>query len=208
VKNIYYPLRIFIVIILAFSAQSLSAQHDDVHPDPMAEAAAAMRKREFTRAEQIYRGLLRQNPDDVNVQHLLAHSLMYQNRFEETDVMLKKMLMADTGLAGTYWYMGLSAERQQKDSFATVCFLKYIQKTPRTDIQNVSAWLHAASGYRRMMHKQGITYVQSEHMIFLYQQYLQVAPTEPHADEIRYFIEQVKMRRPKGNGIFVWTEED
>lgn len=204
-----FKVRLILFALFTINAAfPVLAQEDDVHPDPLTHAASAMRKRQFRQAEEIYRGLLSQNPGDVYVQQLLSHTLMYQNRYREADSMLRRMHEADTGLPGTYWYMGLSAERQGKDSLAIVNFKTYIRKTPRTDIQNVSAWLHIGSAYRRMMHTKGLNAARTDEMIYYYQQYLELAPTEPHADEIRYFIEQVKMRKPKPGQLLIWTEED
>jgi tetratricopeptide (TPR) repeat protein len=150
--------------------------------------------------------MLVQHPLDNDILHLLSHTLIFQSRFSEADSMLKKVLESDTNLAGTYWYMGLSAERQGLNLKAVGCFKKYVAKTANPLNVNVSAWLHAASGYRRMMRKDGINTAQFDEMLYLYNQYLEAMPTEVYADSVRDFIERVKPKKPMPGQKLIWDE--
>lgn len=189
--------------IIALPAYS---QDDDEGTDPLTEASMAMRQRQFLKAENIYRAMLVRHPDDVTVKQLLTHALINQNKFRDADSMLRRMVAEDTSNAGNYWYCGLSAERQQKDSLAITCFLTYIRKTTVQDQRNINAWLHAGSGYRRMMHVRGITADQLEKMIFYYEQYLILAETDPYAEDLRLFLAEVKTRRPAAGELLIWAE--
>jgi tetratricopeptide (TPR) repeat protein len=183
-----------------------SAQDEDESLSELAQAQQAIRKKEFLRAEHICRKMLVQHPLDNDIRHLLSHTLIFQSRFSEADSMLKKVLESDTNLAGTYWYMGLSAERQGLNLKAVGCFKKYVAKTANPLNVNVSAWLHAASGYRRMMRKDGINTAQFDEMLYLYNQYLEAMPTEVYADSVRDFIERVKPKKPMPGQKLIWDE--
>jgi hypothetical protein len=102
--------------------------------------------------------------------------------------------------------MGLSAERQGKNLKAVDLFKKYVVKTANPLNVNVSAWLHAASGYRRMMRKEGINTAQFDEMLYLYNQYLEAMPTEVYADSVRDFIERAKPKKPMPGQKLIWDE--
>lgn len=182
------------------------AQDDDEQLSELATAQQAMRKKEFLKAEHICLRMLAQHPTDNDIRHLLSHALIFQSRFTEADSLLKKVLESDTNLAGTYWFMGLSAERQNKNLTAVHHFKKYIAKTANPLNVNVSAWLHAASGYRRMMRSDGITTAQFDEMVYLYNHYLEAMPTEVYAETVRDFLERVKSRKPAPGQKLVWDE--
>ncbi len=192
--------------MLLFLPAITFAQDEDESLSELAQAQQAIRKKEFLKAEHICRRMLAQHPLDNDIRHLLSHALIFQSRFGEADSLLRKVLESDTNLAGSYWYMGLSAERQGKDLMAVGLFKKYVLKTPNPLNVNVSAWLHAASGYRRMMRKDGINTAQFDEMIYLYNQYLEAMPTEVYADSVREFVERVKPRKPSPGQKLVLDE--
>jgi tetratricopeptide (TPR) repeat protein len=195
-----------IVVMLCLLPMAITAQDDDESLSDLAQAREAMRKKEFLKAEHICLRMLAQHPTDNDIRHLLSHALVFQSRFAEADSLLKKVLESDTNLAGTYWYMGLSAERQNKNLTAVYHFKKYLTKTANPLNINVSAWLHAASGYRRMMRNEGITTAQFDEMVYLYNHYLEAMPTEVYAETVRDFLERVKSRKPAPGQKLVWDE--
>lgn len=201
------PLLLSLFLLLS-PALSLQAQDDDESTDPLTEASMAMRQRQYLKAEGIYRGWLRTHPDDVKVKQLLSHALINQKKFSEADSMLRRLVEADTAEPGNYWYCGLSAERQLKDSLAVVHFKKYIRKTANPDNLNVSAWLHIGSGYRRMMHTGGISQLQFDDMLLSYENYLLLNPTDPYGGDLRLFMDAVKPRRPEPGEKLVWDEKN
>lgn len=185
---------------------SVTAQDDDESLSELAQAQQAIRRKEFLKAEHICQRMLVHHPGDNDIRHLLSHAIIFQSRFSEADSLLKKVLESDTNLAGTYWYMGLSAERQNKNLTAVYHFKKYIAKTANPLNVNVSAWLHAASGYRRMMRSEGITTAQFDEMVYLYNHYLEAMPTEVYAEAVRDFLDRVKSRKPAQGQKLVWDE--
>lgn len=184
------------------------AQDDDESISDLAQAQQAMRRKEFLKAEHICLRMLAQHPTDSDIRHLLAHALIFQTRYSEADSLLRRVLESDTNLAGTYWYMGLSAERQGKDLNAVYLFKKYLSKTPNSLNTNVSAWLHTASGFRRMMHKNGINTAQFDEMIYLYKHYLELNPTDEYAHEIHDFMDRVRQKRPQSGQLLIWDEQE
>lgn len=201
------PLLLSFFLLLS-PVVSLQAQDDDEGTDPLTEAATAMRRRDYLKAEGIYRGWLRTHPEDVHVKQLLSHALINQKKFSEADSMLRRMVEADTSEAGNYWYCGLSAERQLKDSLAVVHFKKYIRKMANPDNLNVSAWLHIGSAYRRMMHGTGIGQYQFDDMLLCYENYLALNPTDPYSEDLRLFMDDVRSRRPGPGEKLVWDEKN
>ncbi|MBL7900888.1 MAG: tetratricopeptide repeat protein [Bacteroidia bacterium] len=195
-------LPLFFVIFLWIPVQ---AQEDDETTDPLTQAARAMNQRRFTEAEKIYASLLLKTPQDVALQQLWVHALINLKRHDEADSMLRRMTDRDTNEGGNYWYRGLNFERQQKDSLAIGFFKLYIAKAGHKNGFNISAWLHAGSGFRRMMHKDGISNRQVEEMVYLFEQYIGLNPTDPYNTELEYFITEVKSRKPS-SGRLVWDE--
>jgi predicted Zn-dependent protease len=190
---------------LTFSA---IAQDDDAPVGKMAEASRAMNNRQFKDAEEIYRGLIRQNPEDMALQQLLCHALMNQKKFDECDSMLRRMVEKDSNNGGNYWYMGMSAERQKQDSIAVNCFKTYIRKTESFTQHNVKAWLHVGSSYRRLMRDTGITAAQCSDMIYHYEKYLKLNPADPYLPAISNFLVEVKKRKPEGTARLKWDEQN
>lgn len=205
-KHISANLSKIIVFLLLSLPVTAFSQDDDESVSELSQAQQAMRRKEFLKAEHICLRMLAQHPADNDIRHLLSHALIFQSRYSEADSLLRRVLESDTNLAGTYWYMGLSAERQGRDLQAVRLFKKYISKTANPLNVNVSAWLHAASGYRRMMRKDGINTAQFDEMIYLYNQYLEAAPTEVYADSVREFSERVKPRKPAPGQKLIWDE--
>ncbi|MBM3399850.1 MAG: hypothetical protein FJY15_04710 [Bacteroidetes bacterium] len=206
-KHISANLLKLIVLMLSLLSLPAFAQDDDESLSEIAQVQQAIRKKEFLKAEHICLRMLSKHPTDNDIRHLLSHALIFQLRFPEADSLLRKVLESDTNLPGTYWYMGLSAERQGKDLKAVGLFKEYVAKTPNPLNVNVSAWLHAASGFRRMMHKEGINTAQFDEMIYLYNHYLEAIPTEVYADNIQTFIENVKLRKPIPGQKLIWDEK-
>lgn len=205
-KHISANLSKIIVFLLLSLPVTAFSQDDDESVSELAQAQQAMRRKEFLKAEHICLRMLAQHPADNDIRHLLSHALIFQSRYSEADSLLRRVLESDTNLAGTYWYMGLSAERQGKDLVAVGLFKKYVSKTPNPLNVNMSAWLHAASGYRRMMRKEGINTAQFDEMLYLYNQYLEAMPTEVYSDSVREFIERVKPRKPAPGQKLIWDE--
>lgn len=198
--------KLYTVLLIIFLANPLLAQEEDESAGLLEEAARAMNQRNFSRAEEIYRILIQQNKDDATLQQLLCHALINQKEFRECDSMLRRMVERDTNNAGNYWYMGLSAERQRKDSIAALGFKYYILKEKNIRGRNVKAWLHVGSAYRRMMHDSGISRDQCLEMIHYYKQYLQLNPGDPYAADLQLFIENVSLRIPNSGERLIWDE--
>jgi tetratricopeptide (TPR) repeat protein len=198
-------LKLIIPILLLYPAHSF-AQDDDESLGELAQIQSAIRRKEFLKAEHLCMQQLRVHPTDNDLKHLLAHSLIFQQRYSEADSLLRRVLESDTNLAGTYWFMGLSAERQGKNLNAVYQFKKYIAKTPNPLNVNTRAWLHAASGYRRMMRKEGIDSRQFDEMLYLYNHYLEAMPTEVYSDQIREFLDRVRPKKPMPGQKLIWDE--
>jgi hypothetical protein len=134
--------------------------------------------------------------------------LISEKKFMEADSLLRRLQEADTNNAGNYWFMGISAMNQSKDSVAVDCYKYYLRKTENNPGQNAKGWLYVGSAYRRIMHGKGIAMLQFDDMVYHYKHYLQVNPSDPYAPEIEKFIEAVKPKRPAENGILVWDESN
>lgn len=200
-------LQIAGTLLLFFSAAPAMAQeYDDKPGGPYAEASQAMRNKEYYRAAQLYRGMLKKTPEDVSLQQLLCHALILNKDFMEADSILQALNEADTNNAGNYWYMGISAERQAKDSVAAVCFKKYLGKTEGSPSQKSKGWLYAGSAWRRLMHTHGISLAQTEDLIYCYQTYLSRNPTDPFGGALQKFIDQLKARKPEAGSLLIWDE--
>jgi tetratricopeptide (TPR) repeat protein len=167
-----------------------------------------MRDRRFREAEEIYRSLLKQNPDDISVKQLLSHALINEKKFLEADSLLRRLVEADSNNAGNYWYQGISAMNQKQDSLAIVLYKTHIRKSEDKPNQKTKAWLFIGSAYRRLMQDSGINRTQFDDMLYHYKRYLVLNPYDPFATEIQKFIETVTPKRPEENGVLRWNEKN
>jgi hypothetical protein len=56
------------------------------------------------------------------------------------------------------------------------------------------------------MHKQGVSRMQFDEMLYLYNHYLEQMPTDLYADDIREFISRAKSRQPVPGKKLIWDE--
>jgi tetratricopeptide (TPR) repeat protein len=176
--------------------------------DEMTLARIAMSQRKYADAELLYRSQVEKHPDDQSLKHMLVQSMIPQKKFQESDSMLRKWIEKDSNNAGNYWYKGLLAEHQLQDSTVIVWFKKFIVKSAKSHNENPKAWLHVGSGYRRMMHKTGISAKQVDDLVSHYEKYLEKYPQEVYGDDMRWFIEQLKSRKPKDGELLLWDEQE
>ena len=103
---------IFLFFLLCGMVGNLMAQDFDDEVSPQAKAAAAMRTKRYREAENLYRQMLEKNPESMTYKHMLSHSLILQERYGESDSLLRVAYLQDSMHPGTFWYFGISAERQ------------------------------------------------------------------------------------------------
>jgi tetratricopeptide (TPR) repeat protein len=173
---------------------------------PVREAAQAMRSRQFIKAEYIYRNMLASDPTSNTTRQLLSHSLIMQGRYFEADSINRSIILKDSMVAGSYWYLALSAERQDQYDRAVYLFDRYLDKTKGQSTQNQSAWLHMGSNLRRKMHQQGINEEEWGLMQHYYKQYLSGNPPDPYVDSLYAFLDEVRRRRPAPGSKLIWDE--
>lgn len=200
--------KIFLITLMMVGGGLMAQDFDDA-VSPEAQAAAAMRTKRYREAENIYRQLLQRNPESMTNKHLLAHSLLLQKRFEESDSFLRVAYLQDSTNPGTYWYFGISAERQDRYNEAYGFFRRYIQRSQdkRLSEFNQSAWLHAGAAYRRKMHSDGINYTEWADMVYCLENYLQAQPADPLVPQLRDFLDAVRLRQPRKGEKLVWAEQ-
>jgi tetratricopeptide (TPR) repeat protein len=186
-----------------------SAQDFDDAVSPEAQAAAAMRSKRYREAENIYRSMLQRNPESMTSKHLLSHALLMQQKYSESDSLLRVAYLQDSTHPGTYWYFGISSERQDQYDAAYSFFRRYIQKSEQKRLQefNQSAWLHAGSALRRKMHTQGIDADEWANMVYCYESYMQAQPADPLVPQLRDFVDAVRLKQPRGGQKLLWTEQ-
>lgn len=200
----------WVFLFLAMAMGTLvSAQDFDDAVSPEAQAAAAMRSKRYREAENIYRSLLQRNPESMTNKHLLSHALLLQQKFSESDSLLRVAYLQDSTHPGTYWYFGISAERQDQYDRAYGFFRRYIEKSEMKRLQefNQSAWLHAGSALRRKMHGQGISVNEWADMVYCYESYMQAQPADPLVTQLKEFVDAVRLRQPRGGEKLLWSEQ-
>ena len=198
---------IFLFFLLCGMAGNLLAQDFDDEVSPQAKAAAAMRTKRYREAENLYLQMLEKNPESMTYKHLLSHSLILQERYGESDSFLRVAYLQDSMHPGTFWYFGISAERQDQYDRAYGFFRRYIDKSKRFSEFNQSAWLHAGSAYRRKMHTLGINSMEWSDMVYCYENYLQAQPADPLVPQLQDFLDAVRLKQPRGGQKLVWTEQ-
>lgn len=196
----------FLCICLLVSPLVAQPGLEDGPEAPAREAAQAMRSRQFIKAEYIYRNMLASDPTSNTTRQLLSHALIMQGRYFEADSINRSIIVKDSMVAGSYWYLALSAERQDQYDRAVYLFDRYLDKTKGQSTQNQSAWLHMGSNLRRKMHQQGIDEEEWGLMQHYYKQYLSGNPPDPYVDSLYAFLDEVRRRRPAPGTKLVWDE--
>lgn len=199
---------IFLFLFLCGSIAAWGQDFDDA-VSPEAQAASAMRTKRYREAENIYRQMLQRNPESMTNKHLLSHALLLQQRFNESDSLLRVAYTQDSSHPGTFWYFGISAERQDEFDRAYGFFRRYIQKSEEKRLSefNQSAWLHAGSAYRRKMHATGVNVTEWSDMVYCYENYLQAQPADPLVPQLRDFLDAVRLKQPRMGEKLLWTEQ-
>lgn len=198
---------LFLFAAMLWKATPVMAQEDE-SKDELGQAAEAMRKGQFLKAETIYRRLIVKNPDDIAMKHLLCHALMNRSKFRECDSLLKEVMKLDTNNIGTYWYLALSANRQRDDTLTEQRFGYYISKFKESNAFDKKAYLQAGSALRRLMKDSGIDYAQAERLQMYYQNYIELSPTDPVIASMKDFLEALKKRLPAEGERLQWDGVD
>ena len=200
--------KVFTILASLAMIFSINAQDDSEELDPISAINQAIRKKDYVQAENLCRFELSKHPGDNALRLLYSHALILHSKYSIADSLLRKVEEDDTAEAGVAWFIGLSAERQLRDSLAVVYFKQYIRKTKNPLNLNVSAWLHIGSAYRRMMHEKGIISWQVEDMISNYILYIEANPTDPYIGMLQEFSEAVKLRMPAAGERLIWDEKE
>lgn len=188
------------------------AQYGDEPVMPLQMAAQAMKGGHFFRAETIYRAEIERNNDD-ETKRLLSSALILQGKYHEADTLLRGLVMKDTNAEGNYWYLAMSADRQNQYDRAVFLYKKYmtkarlrIQNSHGDATENPKAWLHIGSVLRRKMHNEGITEKEWIEMMYNYEVYLKMVPNDPYALGIEDFMNKAREKRPEPNKKLLWEE--
>lgn len=181
---------------------------------PMALANRYMAQGQYKLAESIFRDEL--NRTDVPaVRQQLCNALIMQKKYYEADTMLRGLVLLDSNAEGNYWFLAISADRQEKSDVALMLYKKYIRKaqqriqtTHSVETENPKAWLKMGSIFRRKMHTKGINDAEWVEMVYDYEVYLRMNPTDQFAFNLQEFVDQVRLRRPDPmGGVLVWDEK-
>jgi tetratricopeptide (TPR) repeat protein len=181
---------------------------------PMVLANRYMVQGQYKSAENIYRDELNRN-DVPAVRQQLCNALIMQKQYYEADTMLRGLVLLDSNAEGNYWFLAISADRQEKSDLALMLYKKYIRKaqqriqnTHSVETENAKAWLKMGSIFRRKMHAKGINDAEWVEMVYDYEVYLRMNPTDQFAFNLQEFVDQVRLRRPDPmGGVLVWDEK-
>jgi tetratricopeptide (TPR) repeat protein len=181
---------------------------------PMVLANRYMVQGQYKSAENIYRDELNRN-DVPAVRQQLCNALIMQKQYYEADTMLRGLVLLDSNAEGNYWFLAISADRQEKSDVALMLYKKYIRKaqqriqnTHSVETENAKAWLKMGSIFRRKMHAKGINDAEWVEMVYDYEVYLRMNPTDQFAFNLQEFVDQVRLRRPDPmGGVLVWDEK-
>lgn len=204
-----------LVSFTAFGQVHYNAQSgmDDDMP-PMALANRYMAQGQYKLAEEIFRDELNRN-DVPAVKQQLSNALIMQKKYHEADTMLRNLVMLDSNSEGNYWFLAISADRQEKDDLALFLYKKYIKKaqqrilnTRSVETENPKVWLKMGSIIRRKMHVKGINDQEWIEMVYDYEVYLKMNPGDPFASNLQDFVDRVRLKRPDPmGGNLVWDEK-
>ena len=223
--------KILLILLLTLASQAFCQHGDGDVGDPGAPPRVLigryLKEGHWRRAEGLIRQEMVRDSSDYYKKLLCwtmieqAGQLIEKNKenataqFKEAEHMLHDIMLRDSNDEGVYWYLAMSASKQDQGERALGLYKRYIQKAryrasklPGTEVENPKAWLHMGAVFRRKMHDKGINDQEWIEMVYDFEVYLRMNPDDPYAFNLQDFLDHVRLKRPEPNGVLVWDEKN
>lgn len=160
---------------------------------------------QLDKAEQTFREGIDKEPENLIYQCQLGLTLINQEKYNEAQEVLDKVLKQDSNQVAALWYSGIGNYQAGNDRAAIKHFEKALNYFDTTSGQYYSANWFIGKSYSNLLRTEGLTYDETDRMFESYEEYLRFQPDADDADEIREYVERKKKRRPSDN-VKKWVD--
>lgn len=160
---------------------------------------------QLDKAEQTFREGIDKEPENLIYQCQLGLTLINQEKYNEAQEVLDKVLEQDSNQVAALWYSGIGNYQAGNDRAAIKHFEKALNYFDTTSGQYYSANWFIGKSYSNLLRTEGLTYDETDRMFESYDEYLRFQPDADDADEIREYVERKKKRRPSDN-VKKWVD--
>jgi len=160
---------------------------------------------QLDKAEQTFREGIDKEPENLIYQCQLGLTLINQEKYNEAQEVLDKVLKQDSNQVAALWYSGIGNYQAGNDRAAIKHFEKGLNYFDNTSGQHYTAYWYIGKSYSYLLRTEGLTYDETDRMFESYEEYLRFQPDADDADEIREYVERKKKRRPSDN-VKKWVD--
>jgi tetratricopeptide (TPR) repeat protein len=160
---------------------------------------------QLDKAERTFRKGIKAEPGNLIYQCQLGLSLIKQEKYNEAEEILNKVLDADSTNIGANWYSGIGAFKSGKDRKAIQHFERALSLLDINSGQYYSANWYIGKSYSILLKTEGLTYKETDRMFECYEEYLRLQPDAKDSEQIREYVDRKKKRRPSEN-VIKWID--
>ena len=164
-----------------------------------------LNKGDFDGAEKAFRKGIKADTDNDVLQCQLGLTLIQKKKYDEAEVVLDKVLKADSLHIGANWYSGIGSYQNAKDRKAIMHFERALALLEKTAGQYFGANWYIGKSYSNLLKLEGLTYSETDRMFECFEEYLRLQPNAEDSKQIREYVDRKKKRRP-GTNVKIWRD--
>jgi tetratricopeptide (TPR) repeat protein len=180
----------------------LSAFGQDSYLD---KGNSLLSKGDFGGAEKAFRKGIKADPDNDILKCQLGLTLIKKKEYGEAELVLDKVLKADSMHIGANWYSGIGCYQNAKDRKAIMHFERVMPLLDKNMGQYFGANWYIGKSYSNLLKLEGLTYTETDRMFDCFEEYLRLQPNAEDSNQIREYVDRKKKRRP-GSNVKLWMD--
>lgn len=190
--------KIFLLFIL-YSGMYFSQDYID-------NGNVLMSENKFSKAENVFREGLKQEPDNLIFKSQLALTLIEQDKNDQAEKIIVEVLKKDPSFPAALWYGGLNNFSKKKPDFRKA--LSYFEKLYKLIDKNSKQYsalnFYIGKSYQKLLYKEGLSYDEVDRMIEAYNKYVESEPDAENIINVKSFVERIQNNRP-GRNVEKWV---
>lgn len=194
-KKIILPIILFLTAILTTFGQDKYLN----------EGNNFLNSGEFDKAEKTFRDGIKSDSKNLIYQCQLGLTLIEQNKYSKAEIILNKVLKADSNNVAAIWYSGIGNFKSGQDRKAIYCFEKALIFFDKNSGQYFGANWYIGKCYSILLRTEGLSYKETDRMFECYEEYLRLQPNAEDAPQIKEYVARKKKRRPTSN-VLKWLD--
>lgn len=189
-----------ILLLIIFLAPSFASFGQ---PDYLKEGNVYLNNGQLDKAEQAFREGIKKEPENLIYQCQLGLTLIKQEKYNEAQKVLDKVLAQDPNQVAAIWYSGIGNYKGGDNIASINYFEKALTYLDPSSGQYYSAHWYIGKSYFHLLGTKGLTYDETNRMIECYKEYLRLQPNANDAIQMKDFLDKVEAKRPPDN-VKVW----